>query len=129
MSPTVRVAALTVGLAVVLTAAACGDPTVQSAAPNVFIDQPSDTLGFFQGESITFRGHAVDPEDGPLPSGSLGWFSDVDGALGVGSQIVVSDLSSAWHRITLLAEDSDGVLGSASIRIVVQPAPASVIER
>ena len=123
-----RVAALIVGVTVVLTAA-CGDPSGQSAPPNVFIDQPSDSLAFTEGDSITFRGHAVDPEDGPLPSSSLSWFSDVDGPMGVGSEIVVSNLSGVGHEVTLLARDSDGVVGSASIRISVRPALESVIER
>lgn len=109
---------------------ACDDTTgPQSAAPNVTIEAPSEQFSYQEGEAITFRGSANDPEDGPVPPGQLLWLSDVDGALGNGNEITVSNLSPTGHEVFLIAQDSDGVRGSASVGIVVRADPQSVADR
>lgn len=118
------------GLVAAAVAVACGDPVVQSAPPNVFIEEPADSnAAYLEGEAVTFRGSAIDPEDGPLTGNALLWLSDIDGPLGRGGEIVVDDLSAASHQIYLIAQDSDGVRGSATTGIVVRAGLSSVIDR
>jgi Subtilase family len=42
------------------------------------------------GQAVTLRGHATDPEDGPLTGASLRWSSNVDGFLGTGEVLTVT---------------------------------------
>ena len=128
MNPQQTAIRLAVLLIVGTAAMACDDSTTgpQSAAPNVIIEAPAEQFSYAEGEAITFRGSANDPEDGPIPANQLLWLSDVDGALGTGNELTVSNLSPAAHEVFLIAQDSDGVRGSASIGIVVRAALESV---
>lgn len=123
-SPTVRYLGVTASL--VLAAVVACNPTtgVDSEPPEVTITAPLTDARFEQGDTITFKGFAEDPEDGPLTGSALAWKSDIDGPLGSGEELSVAaaDMTSGNHTITLAATDSDNVTGSASTMIlIVQP--------
>lgn len=90
-----------------------GDPTASIAAPD-------DRSLFSEGEAVTFEGSAEDPADGTLTGSSLVWSSDVDGELGTGESLTVSDLSGGAHFVTLTATDSDGNTGTDRVGLLVE---------
>ncbi|MHB8872317.1 MAG: PKD domain-containing protein [Myxococcaceae bacterium] len=89
--------------------------------PAAAIDQPAPGAFFDQGQAITLRGHATDPEDGALTGGALGWTSDKAGVLGSGVQVVFSGAALGTHRIVLTATDRTGHSAYASVDITVVP--------
>nr|NIP61106.1 PKD domain-containing protein [Gemmatimonadota bacterium]NIR81491.1 PKD domain-containing protein [Gemmatimonadota bacterium]NIT90338.1 PKD domain-containing protein [Gemmatimonadota bacterium]NIU34163.1 PKD domain-containing protein [Gemmatimonadota bacterium]NIU38314.1 PKD domain-containing protein [Gemmatimonadota bacterium] len=90
--------------------------------PTATIEAPADGDVYPEGSTVTFKGTATDPEDGALTGASLEWTSDLDGALGTGSDVSSSTLSVGTHTITLTATDGDGATGSASVSLTVQGA-------
>lgn len=87
--------------------------------PTVTILSPANNLTFNQGDTITFRGQATDPEDGRLSGSSLVWTSSIDGIIGTGESFTKSNLSVGAHTITLTAIDSKGASGQDSISITI----------
>ena len=94
-----------------------GDPPVGSP-PVPIIISPSHGDIFSTWDTVTFTGSANDAEDGNL-SNNLEWYSDLDGSLGTGANIFVSNLSPGTHVITAQVIDSDGNRRAANIAIVV----------
>ena len=90
--------------------------TVPTKAPEAYILSPDDGSSFAQGAQILFRGGGYDAEDGELAGSSLVWISDVDGVLGQGNVLSVSNLSLGNHRIALTAADGEGKTATASIQ-------------
>ncbi|MEM2983385.1 MAG: PKD domain-containing protein, partial [Candidatus Bathyarchaeia archaeon] len=88
--------------------------------PTATILSPSNNSTFTQGDTITFRGQATDPEDGRLSGSSLVWTSSRDGMIGTGESFTKSDLSVGTHTITLTATDSKGATGQDSISITIK---------
>lgn len=88
--------------------------------PSVTIHAPSDESVFQHESAVSFRGSAADPAEGILTGASLVWTSSLDGELGTGESLARSDLSRGGHVVTLTATDSEGVRGTASIRILVE---------
>ncbi len=93
--------------------------TVAAKPPQVSIEWPADGSSVRPGGTVMLNGYAYDPEDGPLDDPALVWQSDRDGALGNGTEVVTSTLSTGWHTITLAATDSDSMAGSAHVTIFV----------
>jgi len=90
--------------------------------PTVTIHSPANNSRLTYGETITFSGEAVDPEDGKLTGDALVWISTKDGIIGRGESFTITGLSLGIHTITLIATDSKGATGQASISIeIVQP--------
>jgi hypothetical protein len=69
-------------------------------------------------------GTATDAEDGIL-SGSLGWTSSEDGALGSGASVNAT-LSLGTHTITAAVTDGGGLSGNDQITVSVTAAPVDV---
>ena len=69
--------AYTASLTVVDTLGAASTTTVAitpgSSMPTAFMDTPSGGLTWAVGDTITFSGHATDPEQGTLPASALTW--------------------------------------------------------
>lgn len=102
--------------------------TVQpNQAPSASISSPPDDTTFGQGAPIDFEGSGDDPEEGSLTGASLEWSSDLDGALGTGASLTVTDLSVGDHVVTLTASDPQGATGTDSVSLAVesngQPTP------
>jgi len=68
------------------------------------------------------EGEAGDLEDGNLGGDALVWSSDLDGEQGNGPSLAVTGLSSGSHIVTLTATDSDGMVGTKSVVILVDEA-------
>jgi glucose/arabinose dehydrogenase len=47
--------------------------TAGNSTPTAFIDSPTSALTWQVGDTITFSGHATDPQDGTLPDSALSW--------------------------------------------------------
>ena len=92
---------------------------VSNQRPTADITRPSNNDSFNLGETITFTGSALDPEEGPLTDSALVWISNLDGSIGSGTTFTRNDLSLGTHTITLTATDSQGASGSATVRISI----------
>jgi PKD repeat protein len=100
-------------------------------APVASINSPSNASRWMAGESVSFEGSAVDPEDGVLSGAALRWASSIDGALGAGGSVSRDDLAEGLHTIRLIAVDSDGAADTAAVGIVIgtpsnQPPTATI---
>ena len=87
------------------------------------IDSPANNSVEFHGEPITLSGSA----SGGTPPYTYQWQSSVDGNLGTGAELIVSDLSVnrgggklLSHTITLTSEDSDGHSDTSQIELTVK---------
>lgn len=76
---------------------------------------------YVDGQLINLAGDAFDFEDGPLPATAFTWNSSQDGLLGSGASIAIeaARLSRGTHTITLAAQDSDGMTGTATITVTI----------
>ncbi len=119
----IRTPALLAATAAAAALAACDGGTDPNMPPSVTIEEPDDGAVFTDGEMVTFRGSATDPEEGALSGSSLQWRSDEDGVLGTGRE-VTSTLSLGTHEVVLRATDSDGESGADTVEVTVEPAAA-----
>ena len=92
--------------------------TVFNTAPTVAISSPAPGASSFAGNPVTFAASASDPEQGDI-SATITWTSSIQGALGTGAQIVVSNLVIGTHLVTASATDVAGVTASASVSISI----------
>ncbi|MDP1919378.1 MAG: PKD domain-containing protein, partial [Myxococcales bacterium] len=98
--------------------------------PVATITLPATMQTVFQGASLTFTGTGADPEDGALTGMALSWTSSRDGVLGTGSPLSTSTFTVGDHTVTLVARDSGGNSGTASVLVRVLPqnqAPTATI--
>ena len=86
-------------------------------APIVTITSPSNGSQFDLGATVNFAGNATDLQDGDLTGNDLEWISNVDGSLGYGENLSISDLTQGPHSITLIATDSDDYTGEDDVSI------------
>lgn len=97
--------------------------TVGNMPPEAEITNPESGSRFDEENFVVLTGRGSDPEDGALPGESLSWTSSIDGDLGSGSTLTVNTLSRGRHLMTLLAEDSEGGVGTDDIVVFVGNAP------
>jgi hypothetical protein len=95
------------------------DSFTTTSFPVATITSPSDGTRIPSGGAITFTGTGTDVEDGALTGASLEWESDLDGALGTGVSLLVTDLTDGVHDITLTAIDSDALEDTDTITVTV----------
>jgi len=86
------------------------------------IVSPFDGSRVYYGDDVTFESSVL----GGVPPYTYTWQSDVDGLLGSGEQIIVSDLgvhkvgdTVQPHTITLTVEDGDSYISRAEIELKV----------
>lgn len=94
-----------------------------NSAPTVQITSPATGSHFTVGSTVALRGAAQDPEDGVLTGNRLTWQSNLGGTLGQGASLDVASLAEGTHQISLSALDSGGRAASATIQIIMDPAP------
>ena len=86
--------------------------------PLVTIDAPASTSNYTVGDLVIFQGTANDVEDGVLTD-TIQWSSNIDGTLGVGGQLSITNLSIGSHTISAQVTDSAGEYSSTSINITI----------
>jgi len=95
---------------------------VQAKPPSLDVYTPYDLEEFEFGQPADFAANAYDALDGDL-SANIHWSSNLDGALGVGGNISVSNLRLGTHVITASVADSTGAPASVSRTIIVRHLP------
>ena len=96
--------------------------TVPDLGPRVGIDAPANNERI-DDFPATFSGYAWDVMDGDRGQ-TIVWTSSVDGKLGQGADISVTELSVGTHMVTMTATDEDGKANSAQVRITVKSGTA-----
>ena len=90
-------------------------------APQAVILLPANQASFQHGQQVTLSGAALDKEDGAIGDAGMTWSSDLDGSLGSGHELKLTDLSPGTHLISLTVTDSGGEQHTASLSITIQP--------
>lgn len=100
-----------------------------AVAPDApIINSPANSSTHVGGEFVTFSGSCTDTEDGVLSGNALTWVSSKNGSLGSGQNLIVNNLKSGIHTITLTATDSESLSRQTAISITVtNNAPTSTI--
>lgn len=103
------------------TATANTEPfSVPQKSLQAHILSPEAGATFKKGESVVLLGGGFSPDFGTTKFEDVAWTSSLDGAIGVGFQIVTQSLSVGQHKITLDFPDGLGGEASASRFIVVK---------
>jgi PKD repeat protein len=105
--------------------------TVGSMPPSPVISIPIDGSGFMPGQTVTYQGSAIDPDDGALPPSALSWtvllhhnthvHAFVEGT-GTGGSFVAENhgtVGSFYYEVVLKATDSSGLSASTSVNVVI----------
>ena len=66
---------------------------------------------------IHLVGDGYDFEDDVLPDSSFTWYSDIDGELGKGRDLIIPRLNIGNHTISLVGTDSHNIKGESSIQL------------
>jgi hypothetical protein len=87
--------------------------TVPVKSPEVFLDLPEWGDSYEDGDQIELEGETYDLQDERLPDNKLEWSSDLGNKsgskiIGYGSRLIVSNLVTGEHTITLKATNSAG---------------------
>jgi hypothetical protein len=100
------------------TYAACYTGSLIGQVPQVIIKSPEDGATLQANQPFTFKGWAMDPEDGEINSKQgLTWTSSLLAEpIGTGWKVVAS-LPAGIHTITLMAIDSDDNVAVGSISV------------
>ncbi len=92
--------------------------------PVAAIDEPANNAVFYPGDKITLHGTGTDKEDGLLTGGMLKWYANnvyLDSSNTIYAD--ASKLGIGSHEIKLVATDSRGATGTATITIQVKAKP------
>lgn len=95
-----------------------------NSAPFVIIEAPRANTEIYVGDTLSFAAVAFDNEQGEV-STTVQWFSSLQGALGAGSAITVSNLQIGDHIVTARVTDSAGAKGAEQIAVKVLPTPSN----
>ncbi|MFN8662955.1 MAG: hypothetical protein U0075_13765 [Thermomicrobiales bacterium] len=95
---------------------------VADKAPRVNIDSPGDGATFTSAHTVVLTGNATDVERGELDGPAMTWSSNLQGALGEGRSIAVTNLTPGQHIITLTANDGKTPAVKTSISITITDA-------
>jgi len=76
---------------------------------------------------IILKSYAFDAEDGVLQDSALSWTSDLEGPLGTGRVLSVTDLRPGTHNITLTATDGHGNNATDVLTVVVELHDVAVV--
>ena len=100
--------------------------SVAVKAPRVLIASPARGAEVGDGEPISLRATASDPQDARLPASALRWTSSLQGELGRGEAITAT-LAPGTHTITLTATNKAGRASSATVMVTVREPLAPLV--
>ncbi|WP_269537812.1 Ig-like domain-containing protein [Cerasicoccus fimbriatus] len=87
--------------------------------PVTTISTPADVTVSDYGQSITFSASSVDADSNAITGTDLHWSSSLDGVLGTGASINVSNLSVGVHTIYCMGIDSAHRGGYDTVTVIV----------
>lgn len=94
--------------------------------PTLSLFSPPNRKTVIHGNEILFKARVHDPETGQLSGNAVTWESSLDGVLGYGSDLILTQLSVGTHTLTVTARDEDHLTTHAEIMLTVQSAPPIV---
>ena len=110
------------------TTATSGLFTVSGKAPLVDIEFPFPFDEFSAGSEVYLVGGALDLKDDTITNDDgLVWTSSIQGQLGKGELLSLSNMKVGEHVLTLTATNSVGLKSSASITVTVHPGGRRVV--
>jgi uncharacterized delta-60 repeat protein len=87
--------------------------------PVISIYHPFNNYHFLHGSTVTLKASAFDYEEGVLNNNRVTWSSSINGSLGIGKTISVSNLSPGTHVISATAIDTTALTTTATIQIII----------
>jgi hypothetical protein len=93
--------------------------TIPNAGPYLEITSPISGTVYILGQTVTMMANAYDPDDGSMDGDQITWFSTVDGEIGVGDLLSLTDLSVGQHIILAVASDGSGGMAGDSVKIAI----------
>jgi hypothetical protein len=93
--------------------------SIPNAGPYLEIASPISGTIFILGQPITMMANAYDPDDGSMDGDKITWFSTIDGEIGNGDLLSLTDLSVGQHTILAVASDGDGGMAGDSVKIAI----------
>lgn len=93
--------------------------------PTVEVFGNIDGRVFQPGERVLLAATAFDSDDLEI-SGDIVWTSSLDGMLGVGERLFLTNLSSGVHTITATVTDSDGQTTEITLEIAIGDQPPTM---
>jgi hypothetical protein len=92
---------------------------VPNAPPYLEITSPISGTIFVISQTVTFQANAYDPDSGSMDGEQIVWFSTIDGEIGNGDLLSLSDLSAGEHTILAVAVDGKGGMAGDSVKITI----------
>ncbi|MEJ2418386.1 MAG: DUF1566 domain-containing protein [Exilibacterium sp.] len=92
---------------------------VVNTPPEATILEPRNSSIVYLSDPVFLSGSATDSQDGALPGSSLTWSSNIDGPLGSGKSLELTDLSLGVHTLTLTARDTHGEEDQVTVNVEV----------
>ncbi len=87
--------------------------------PTITISSPTDGLLVAEGNSVSLQASAVDADSNSIAGTELIWESDLDGSLGTGASLSISNLSVGIHQISCITTDSLYHIGRSTVMVTV----------
>ena len=121
-----------------LTATDSVEISVGGSGPTATIIAPLDESKYRDGDTVTLRGSATDPDEGNLPASALSWnvivhhashihqVGTFDGVAEASFQALRDHDADSWYEITLLATDSMGLTARQTVEIRPEAVPFAI---
>jgi hypothetical protein len=97
--------------------------TILNHEPLVEITSPEVDTTIAVSQTLALEAIAYDIDLGSLEAANLAWASSLDGPLGNGDQLSISELSAGVHLITITADDGQGGVATDSVTVTVVATP------
>lgn len=96
--------------------------TIRNSIPVLTVSTPITGTIFKPGQSVQLSASATDQQDGTLTS-KISWSSNLQGQLGTGGSLTLTNLTIGTHTITASVVDSGNLKAVTSLTVVVASTP------